>query len=515
MIHTSTLSTAYDLIQSSCISGQMFPTGEASENSQALLPGGVGDGVSAMNVQQQHLQQQQQMILMQQYMAMQTMQQQQQQQQQHDQTISAMRDLVLNQEGGIAAASGFPNAFSSAHASAMSAMGIGGFNSAGASPITDQNYAWLVRQQHQQQQQRQLSDGLVVTARHNNLVQNNSIGAPQGTPHSTAQQAAPLRTPSLSATAALGASTATRPTSTTAEGTPSLLPPYGSLTTQPPLLGLTAALDQAAAERGLDSGALAALLENPLILGLLSKHNEGDGSMVSALPMQQQLLAVASGQEQRRSSFDLTKALMEGARSRRSTAGGAASSGSIPGVIPATRGGGGAALILPPHSALSAGGTLSQGQPQVSWPHVVSMTPPGSSSASGTATPSLQAPGPLPPHLIAEFQSARTVLLQLMLSAFAFLNSEGVGAFYHALEQVSPLQCASIRPSVYFLGERKQNPGGASLISLPLIPFILLEVSVHYSTMHDLPIVQKRGRCQEMAVMRDSLLKARMGLVSS
>ncbi|KXZ48957.1 hypothetical protein GPECTOR_24g247 [Gonium pectorale] len=69
-------------------------------------------------------------------------------------------------------------------------------------------------------------------------------------------------------------------------------------------------------------------------------------------------------------------------------------------------------------------------------------------------------------HLVQEFVSARGVLVQLMLSAFAFLNSDSMRDFYAKLARVAML----------------------------------------YDEMHDLPVVQKRKRCMEMSYLRNELM---------
>lgn len=70
-------------------------------------------------------------------------------------------------------------------------------------------------------------------------------------------------------------------------------------------------------------------------------------------------------------------------------------------------------------------------------------------------------------HLLQEFTSSRTVLVELMLSAYAFLNSDSMREFYDKLTPVAVL----------------------------------------YDEMHELPVVQKRKKCQEMALIRMQLVK--------
>lgn len=70
-------------------------------------------------------------------------------------------------------------------------------------------------------------------------------------------------------------------------------------------------------------------------------------------------------------------------------------------------------------------------------------------------------------HLLQEFTSTRNVLVQLMLSAYAFLNSESVAVFYDLLTPIAAM----------------------------------------YDDMHDLPVVQKRQRCQEMVALRMQLMQ--------
>lgn len=70
-------------------------------------------------------------------------------------------------------------------------------------------------------------------------------------------------------------------------------------------------------------------------------------------------------------------------------------------------------------------------------------------------------------HLMQEFTSSRTVLVDLMLQAFAFLNSDSMREFYDKLTPVAVL----------------------------------------YDEMHELPVVQKRKKCQEMGLIRMQLIK--------
>jgi len=99
----------------------------------------------------------------------------------------------------------------------------------------------------------------------------------------------------------------------------------------------------------------------------------------------------------------------------------------------------------------------------------------GSSSAQAAAGTSASADGSgggaavqmLSSQLLSELNSARSVLVQLMLSAYAFLNSPSMEGFFEKLGPVVQL----------------------------------------YDDMHELPVVQKRIKCNEMSCIRTQLVK--------
>ncbi len=98
---------------------------------------------------------------------------------------------------------------------------------------------------------------------------------------------------------------------------------------------------------------------------------------------------------------------------------------------------------------------------------------PGGVGLAGAAVAAAAAGPPASAQLLAEFDSARHVLVQLMLSAYAFLDSEGVRGFFDGLGPLARV----------------------------------------YASMHELPVVQKRYKCQEMAAMRDVLMQVHMLLL--
>ncbi|GLC51592.1 hypothetical protein PLESTB_000519200 [Pleodorina starrii] len=112
----------------------------------------------------------------------------------------------------------------------------------------------------------------------------------------------------------------------------------------------------------------------------------------------------------------------------------------------------------------------SSGAPSSGGASAASSVGGGSSSSGGGSgsldnVPSMQQM--LSSHLVQEFVSARGVLVQLMLSAFAFLNSDSMREFYDKL----------------------------------------MPVSVLYDEMHELPVVQKRKRCLDMSYLRLQLMQ--------
>ena len=97
--------------------------------------------------------------------------------------------------------------------------------------------------------------------------------------------------------------------------------------------------------------------------------------------------------------------------------------------------------------------------------------PGGGAGASGSSSGSLDNVSSmqqvLSSTLVQEFVAHRTGLLQLMLSAYSFLNSETMRDFYDKLMPVAML----------------------------------------YDEMHELPVVQKRKRCMEMSFLRMQLMQ--------
>lgn len=137
-------------------------------------------------------------------------------------------------------------------------------------------------------------------------------------------------------------------------------------------------------------------------------------------------------------------------------------------------------------AAAALGTSLSVGAPSpaggltgtLSGPGTPLSTPTAHSSSNGGGLQSASSLGGADPnappgvqqmlnsHMVQEFVSTRGVLVQLMLSAYAFLNSESMHEFYDKLAPVSQL----------------------------------------YDEMHELPVVQKRQRCLDMSYMRLQLM---------
>lgn len=82
-----------------------------------------------------------------------------------------------------------------------------------------------------------------------------------------------------------------------------------------------------------------------------------------------------------------------------------------------------------------------------------------------TVTP--QAPPPTSTQLLHEVTTTRSTLVQLLMSAYAFLSSASVAHFYNQMGHITDM----------------------------------------YDAMHDLPVVQKRRRGEEMILVRNQLMK--------
>ncbi|GIL61119.1 hypothetical protein Vafri_15516 [Volvox africanus] len=240
------------------------------------------------------------------------------------------------------------------------------------------------------------------------------------------------------------------------------------------------ALAQAAAERGVDPATLVQLLQSPKLVDvLLSKagdlqlqqqqqHQVAQMSLQAAPPpppppkpsqLQSRMSAPVPGEWAPHHSVVATLAGPAGLqhfrppppppppRPSQANAVAAAAAANAAYGIPAGNGGSGTQSSGGASAASSGGGG-------------------GSSSGSSLETvPSMQQV--LSSHIVQEFVSARGVLVQLMMSAYAFLNSDSMREFYEKLMPVSAL----------------------------------------YDEMHELPVVQKRNRCTEMSFLRVQLMQ--------
>lgn len=159
--------------------------------------------------------------------------------------------------------------------------------------------------------------------------------------------------------------------------------------------GLTAALAQVAAERGLDQEALAMLLQNPTVLNMLSAGSAGSAQHVlQALQAQAHVTSLLQQQQQAgHQRLPASQQLLQPFQQRRPSEGGRR----------------GTASTSQSNLALAAAGQ----------PHVGAL------------------PAQLPAHVVAELASTRNVLSQLLLSAFAFLHSDSMRGFFDSLSSIS------------------------------------------------------------------------------
>lgn len=162
--------------------------------------------------------------------------------------------------------------------------------------------------------------------------------------------------------------------------------------------GLTAALAQVAAERGLDQEALAMLLQNPMVLNMLSAGSAGSAQHVlQAYQAQAHVTSLLQQQQQQQQAghqrLPASQQPLQPFQQRRPSEGGRR-------------------------------GTASTGQSNLApaaagQPHVGAL------------------PAQLPAHVVAELASTRNVLSQLLLSAFAFLHSDSMRGFFDSLSSIS------------------------------------------------------------------------------
>ncbi|GLI68585.1 hypothetical protein VaNZ11_013055, partial [Volvox africanus] len=219
------------------------------------------------------------------------------------------------------------------------------------------------------------------------------------------------------------------------------------------------ALAQAAAERGVDPATLVQLLQSPKLVDvLLSKAGDLQLQQQQQHQLQSRMSAPVPGEWAPHHSVPASLAGPAGLqhfrppppppppRPSQANAVAAAAAANATYGVSASSGGCGTPSSGGASAASSGGGGNSSG-------------------SSLENVPSMQQV--LSSHIVQEFVSARGVLVQLMMSAYAFLNSDSMREFYEKLMPVSAL----------------------------------------YDEMHELPVVQKRNRCTEMSFLRVQLMQ--------